>query len=136
MDVNVVIVEDDPTNALVLKMILAKMGGHEVTVTESVETVQSLIRAGRVDVVIMDISLTNTLHEGRRIDGVEFTRILLADERCRGTPVILTTAHAMKGDAERLMRESGAAGYVSKPISDLRAFVGQVETCARLARQP
>jgi two-component system, cell cycle response regulator DivK len=127
----IVIVEDDSMNALVMSKILTRIGGHQVTVLEAVEAVQSLIQLGEVDVVVMDVSLSNTLHEGRAIDGVEFVRLLRADHRHAGVPILLATAHAMKGDAERLIAESGADGYVAKPISDPHAFVAKVEACAR-----
>ena len=41
-------------------------------------------------------------------------------------PVMLATAHAMRGDPESLLAESGADDYVSKPILDHQAFVEQV----------
>lgn len=118
-------------NALVMSKILTRIGGHQVTVTESVETVRSLVRAGEMDVVVMDVSLSHTFYKGRAIDGIEFTRLLRADDLTRRLRVLLATAHAMKGDAERLLQESGADGYVAKPISDPQAFVSQVEACAR-----
>jgi len=37
-------------------------------------------------------------------------------------PVLLCTAHAMRGDAERLLKESGADDYVAKPITDHERF--------------
>jgi CheY-like chemotaxis protein len=45
-----------------------------------------------------------------------------------GVPVILATAHAMRGDAENLLAESGANDYVAKPIVDHGAFVAQVKS--------
>jgi CheY-like chemotaxis protein len=39
----------------------------------------------------------------------------------------------MKGDAERLIRESGADAYIAKPIGDPQGFVEKVEACARRA---
>lgn len=128
---HIVIVEDDPKCALVMSRILSRVGGHQVTITESVESVKSLVRSKLADVVVMDVSLANTKHDGRAIDGVSFARLLRADEQSRGVPVLLATAYAMSGDAERLMRESGADGYFAKPISDPRAFVSAVEACAR-----
>ena len=129
----IVIVEDDPMNALVMSKILTRLGGHHVTVSESVEAVFGLIRTSHVDVLVMDVSLSNTVHEGRPIDGIEFTRLLKADERLAAVPVLLATAHAMKGDAERLIRESGADAYIAKPIGDPQGFVAKVEACARRA---
>jgi CheY-like chemotaxis protein len=129
----IVIVEDDPMNALVMSKILTRIGGHHVTVLESVEMVLTLIRTTHIDVVVMDVSLSNTVFQGQSIDGVEFTRLLKADDGTRAVPVLLATAHAMKGDAERLLRESGADDYVAKPISDPQGFVAKVEACARRA---
>jgi two-component system cell cycle response regulator DivK len=127
----IVIVEDDPMNALVMSKILTRIGGHQVTVLESVESVLTLIHTIRVDVIVMDVSLSNTTFGGRSIDGIEFTRLLKADDPAAPVPVLLATAHAMKGDAERLMRESGADAYIAKPITDPQGFVTKVEACAR-----
>jgi CheY-like chemotaxis protein len=49
-------------------------------------------------------------------------------------PVLLATAHAMRGDAEKLLADSGADGYVSKPIIDhdefARRALGMMERAA------
>jgi CheY-like chemotaxis protein len=130
--VRVVIVEDDRMNAIVMNKFLTRLGGHQVTITESVEKVRELIQAGQVDVLVMDVSLSNTVYEGRAIDGIEFIRVIRAEEAGRAIPILLATAHAMKGDAERFMRESGADGYIAKPVVDPRKFVSQVESCVRV----
>jgi two-component system cell cycle response regulator DivK len=132
--VHIVIVEDDAMNALVMSKILTRVGGHQVTVMESVEQVQGLIQTGKVDLLVMDVSLSNTVYQGRAIDGVEFTRLLKRDGCLSAVPVMLATAHAMKGDAERLLHESGADAYIAKPISDPQMFVARVEACARGAK--
>jgi two-component system cell cycle response regulator DivK len=131
--VRVVIVEDDRMNAIVMNKFLTRLGGHQVTTTESVEKVRELIRAGEVDVVVMDVSLSNTRYQGRSIDGVEFIRVIRAEEEGRTIPILVATAHAMKGDAERLIRESGADGYIAKPLVDPQQFVSQVESCVRVS---
>ena len=41
-------------------------------------------------------------------------------------PVILATAHAMFGDRERFISETGAEHYISKPIHDPDLFLGEV----------
>jgi CheY-like chemotaxis protein len=41
-------------------------------------------------------------------------------------PIVLVTAHAMAGDRENFLAESGADGYISKPVVDHQEFVDQI----------
>ncbi|MEY2979447.1 MAG: hypothetical protein RLZZ435_3586, partial [Cyanobacteriota bacterium] len=41
-------------------------------------------------------------------------------------PIILVTAHAMQGDRENFLSQSGADGYISKPVVDQDAFVEKI----------
>ncbi|MEM7773329.1 MAG: response regulator, partial [Cyanobacteria bacterium P01_A01_bin.37] len=43
-----------------------------------------------------------------------------------GLPVILVTAHAMQGDRENFLKQSGADSYISKPVVDHQQFVDQI----------
>jgi two-component system, cell cycle response regulator DivK len=122
----ILVVEDDAHNATLFRKLLEKRCGARVTVTESVAEVLNLARAGAVRLVVMDVSLGNSRWEGRSLSGVDITRMLKADPATAAIPVLLATAHAMRGDAEQLLTESGADGYVSKPILDHDAFVRQV----------
>jgi response regulator RpfG family c-di-GMP phosphodiesterase len=56
--------------------------------------------------------------DGKPIDGVGLCQRIKRSTADRPVPVILVTANAMRGDAERLLHESGADDYVSKPIQD------------------
>ena len=125
---HVLVVEDDAVNALLFRMILEKRGGYRVSVTEAPEQVLAAVRDGSVDLVIMDVSLSHSRYEGRPVNGVELCRLLKQDPASAGTPVLLATAHAMRGDAESLLAQSGANHYVSKPILDHDAFVAQVRS--------
>lgn len=125
----ILIVEDDPGNALVMKTILVRLGGMRVEITEDGDRV--LAQAPAVDLVLMDVSLSSTKVGGVPVDGLELTRHL---KRLSDPPrVLLATAHAMRGDRERFLSESGADGYVAKPITDHAFFV---ETVRSLLREP
>jgi CheY-like chemotaxis protein len=67
------------------------------------------------------------------VNGVDLCRILKGDPATAGTPVLLATAHAMRGDQVALMRDSGADDYVAKPIIDHVSFVAQVSSRMRSA---
>lgn len=129
--INVLVVEDDPHNALLFRKLLERRGGCTVIVTESAQEVFDHVRAGAIDLVIMDVSLANTTWQGAPVNGIDLTRILKQDPATRAVPVVLATAHAMRGDAESFVRESFADGYVSKPILDHAAFIAQVHGFVR-----
>lgn len=120
------VVEDDAHNAMLFRKLLEKRCGCTVTVTEVAEEVLQACRAGEVDLVIMDVSLNNSRWEGKPINGVEICRLLKQDPATAHIPVLLATAHAMRGDAEALMAESGADDYVAKPIVDHEQFVARI----------
>lgn len=123
---HLLVVEDDPHNAVLFRKLLEKRCGYRVTVTESVEEVLRLCRGGDIRLVIMDVSLANSRWEGRGMNGVEISRMLKDDPATAAIPVILATAHAMRGDAEQLLVESGADGYIAKPIIDHEAFANTI----------
>jgi two-component system, cell cycle response regulator DivK len=122
----VLIVEDDPINARVFSKILTKRGGMAVKHTEDVEEVLQIAQARSADIVLMDVSLSRSMYQGKSVDGIRLTQILKADPSTQGLPVILVTAHAMEGDRENFLKLSGADDYISKPVVDHEAFVNQI----------
>jgi len=130
---HVVVVEDDAHNATLFRKILEKRAGARVTITEDPAEVLELVRSANLSLVLLDVSLRSSYWQGQLVGGVEICRLIRA-ESPRHVPVLLATAHAMRGDAERLLAESGADGYVSKPIMDYARFaelvIGMMERAA------
>jgi two-component system cell cycle response regulator DivK len=62
------------------------------------------------DLILMDLSLP-------RMDGWEATRRLKENETTARIPVIVLSAHAMRGDEERA-RASGCDDFLTKPIDE------------------
>ncbi|NJL00906.1 MAG: response regulator [Spirulinaceae cyanobacterium SM2_1_0] len=122
----VLIVEDDPVNMRVFSKILTKRGGLEVKGTEDVEEVMRSAQAGEVDIILMDVSLAHSVYQGKSVDGIKIAQMLKADPSTSALPIILVTAHAMEGDRENFLKQSGADGYISKPIVDHQEFVNQI----------
>jgi two-component system cell cycle response regulator DivK len=69
-------------------------------------------RAFAPDLVVMDIQMPH-------ISGLELIEQMKADAELRRPPIMAVTAYAARGDEERI-RDAGAEGYVSKPISVVR----------------
>ncbi|MEM9542459.1 MAG: response regulator [Cyanobacteria bacterium P01_E01_bin.42] len=122
----VLIVEDDPFNLRVFSKILKKRGGMEVRATEDVEEVINVARSGEADIILMDVSLAHSVYQGEAVDGLQITQMLKADPQTADLPIILVTAHAMEGDRENFLKQSGADGYISKPIVDQQEFVDTI----------
>lgn len=70
-----------------------------------------------VDLILMDIVMP-------RMDGIQATKRLKADERFRDIPVIMVTVRDEAASLERAL-EAGAIDYISKPVNRL-------ELCARV----
>ncbi len=126
--VTVLIVEDDPINLRIFSKILIKKGGLEVKGTENVDDVITLAESGEIDVILMDVSLSNSYYQGEAIDGIAITKMLKANPLTANLPIILVTAHAMRGDKEKFLSESNADGYISKPVVDHDLFVSQIKS--------
>lgn len=122
----VLIVEDDLMNAKVFSKILQKRGGLGVRHTENVDEVMQIAQDGEADIILMDVSLARSVYQGKSVDGIKITQILKSDPNTAKLPIILVTAHAMEGDRESFLKQSGADGYISKPVIDHQAFVDQV----------
>ena len=119
----VLVVEDDPANALLVETILTRLGGFDVIRSDDGDEILEIVTSRPISAALMDVSLKNTRVGGTKVDGVELTRRIRSLPGGVGLPVILLTAHAMKGDRERLLFSSGANDYVAKPIADQHALV-------------
>ena len=122
----VLIVEDDMVNARVFSKILTKRGGLNVKHTENVEEVMITAQKKEADVILMDVSLSHSVYKGKPVDGIEITQMLKGNPETAEVPVILVTAHAMDGDRESFLNQSGADGYISKPVVDHQKFVDDI----------
>ena len=124
----ILIVEDDQVNARVFSKILTKRGGLTVRHTEDVAEVVKIARSKEADLILMDVSLSRSVYNGRAVDGITITQILKSDPQTTKLPIILVTAHAMAGDRESFLRESGADDYISKPVVDHQKFIIHIKS--------
>jgi len=57
-----------------------------------VEEILRLAQEADLAAIIMDVSLTRSSYEGRKVDGIFITQLLKKDEITRHIPVLLATA--------------------------------------------
>lgn len=122
----IMVVEDDPMSAKFFELTLKRRGNFDVIVTEDVYQILHLARQGLIDMIVMDVSLCNSYHNGEQVDGITLSQLIKKDKSSKEIPILLATAHAMKGEQEAFLKESGADGYVSKPVVDPDEFIRKV----------
>jgi CheY-like chemotaxis protein len=104
----VLVVDDNPHNRELASQLLEDRY-TVVTAADGEEALES-IAATAPDLVLMDISMP-------KMDGFEALRRLRANGTTRHLPVVALTAHAIRGDRERMLN-AGFDGYVSKPLDE------------------
>ncbi len=106
---SVLVAEDNPINALVVRTLLQREGHTVVHVTTGTGAVEASARQ-RFDLVLMNIQMPD-------LDGLEATRLIRTREGLAGErlPIYALTANAMRGDIDRC-REAGMDDYLTKPL--------------------
>ena len=127
MAARILVVEDDGLTRDLFVKVLSRVGGYETEATEDAEEIIKLVKERKVDLVLMDVSLTQSWLDGDEMDGVELSRILKTDPATKDVPVILISAFADPKDVSSMLEESSADGYVAKPVTDFQVFIGKIE---------
>lgn len=123
MGQKILVVEDNELNLRLFCDLLRAHGYAAEPVRDGREAV-ARARAFAPDLVVMDIQMPH-------VTGLELIEQMKADPELMATPIMAVTAYAAKGDEERI-RDAGAEGYVSKPISVVK-FVEAVGTLLKIA---
>lgn len=123
----VLIVEDNQSVAKFYALALERRGQFNSVHGHTADEVLEHARTGRVDLILLDVSLASFTYQNRPIDGLELSRLLKSDPQTRHIPILLATAHAMVGDRERFLETSSADDYLQKPIYDPDILVEKVK---------
>jgi two-component system cell cycle response regulator DivK len=114
----VLIVDDNPMNMKLVRVLLTGEGYEVRTAADALEALD-ILKEWRPLLILMDIQLPG-------IDGLELTHRLKADSATDQIIIIGLTAYAMKGDEERILA-AGCDAYIAKPI-DTRMLPGVIAT--------
>jgi CheY-like chemotaxis protein len=104
----VLVVEDNPINALLMEHMLNHWGYESVHVSNG-QAAFNWLAENRPLLVLMDIHLPG-------MDGLEITRRIRQHEEWADIPIVATTALARSRDRDRCL-EAGMQDYISKPIN-------------------
>lgn len=112
----ILIVEDNPQNLKLFKLIVEAQG-HQCLTAEDGEAGVAKARQEVPDLILMDIQMPT-------MDGISALRLLRQEGETKDIPVIALTSYAMKGDQERFLAQ-GFNCYLAKPVckEDLVAMI-------------
>jgi len=101
-------IEDNEYNRKIVRRL---MGGTEYRLVEAVDAESGVAMAQQAppQLILMDVQLP-------KLSGLDATRILKADPRTSGIPIIIITSFALSGDREKAAA-AGADSYLAKPYS-------------------
>ena len=119
----ILMIEDNESNAYLARFLLERRG-HEVVVAASGAEGVSVARAGRYDLILLDLRLPDG-------DGCDFVPGLVPPG-LDPTPVIAVSAHALAADRSRAI-ELGCCAFIEKPI-DVTTFAQRIEEIAASRR--
>ena len=123
-DIKVMVVEDDPINLKLMKMLLSKYNFITYACPDA-ESAQDILKTETPDIILMDLGLPG-------INGLELTEKLKNStlDILRNIKIIAVTAYARNIDKERAM-QAGCDGFISKPINihqvidDIHLLIGR-----------
>ena len=116
MNEKILIVEDNPIHMKLMEMTFRAKHYTFLQASDGEEAIDIAMRE-HPDLILMDIRLP-------KMDGFEVTKKLRENRAFSHTPIIALTAHAMRGDKDRVM-EAGCDMYITKPI-DTRKLPGVI----------
>lgn len=108
MTKRIMVVEDNDLNRKLFCDVL-QAGGFDVEPVADGHSAIERARAFIPNLVVMDIQLQD-------VSGLDLIASMKDDASLGDVPVLAVTAYAGKGDEQRI-REVGAEGYLSKPVS-------------------
>ncbi len=102
---NILVIDDDPDIGRMIQMIL-EHNGYEVSVLESAENAEEILRNNSIDLVILDMLLSGA-------NGIDLVAGFKNDTAIAHIPVMMMSAHP---DAKQICIKAGADDYISKPF--------------------
>ncbi len=115
----ILLVEDSPQNQELVCAMLSKQGYH-VDVAENGEDGVAAARAHPYDLILMDMQMP-------RMDGVEATRRIRAEQGAASRlPILAMTANVLP-EQRTALRDAGVSDYIAKPFkkAELLAMIDQ-----------
>ncbi|WP_299521083.1 response regulator [Winogradskyella sp.] len=118
---NILLIEDDMIEVMKLKRAKGSLGlNHNITEANNGEDALKLLKQKDYlpDIILLDLNMP-------KINGIEFLKILKADDQLRYIPTVVLTTSSNQRDLLECYK-IGIAGYVLKPLK-YEDYVSKIE---------
>ncbi len=108
----ILIVDDDPVNLMVLRRLIGRRAAYRILEAIDGQSALDLAQANPdLDLILLDVQMGE-------ISGIDVCHILKNNPRTRAIPIILISAVHTDDESIAEGLESGADGYITKPVDD------------------
>ncbi|HET8903320.1 MAG TPA: chemotaxis response regulator CheY [Saccharospirillum sp.] len=108
-NMKILVVDDFSTMRRIVKNLLRDLGFSNTHEADDGNTAWPMLQSGDFDFVVTDWNMPG-------MTGIDLLKKIRADERLKGTPVLMVTAEA-KRDQIVAAAQAGVNGYVVKPFT-------------------
>ncbi len=121
----VVVVEDDELASQLYQFYFTRYGIKSF-ISDNASEVIDFIKRENVGLLIMDINLTNTYINGKKVDGLEFTKFLKSNETTKNIPIMYVTGTTLNYAKETESIYFDAVDVITKPIINFKLFIQKI----------
>lgn len=126
MSGKILIVEDDSFTNYFYKVFFEKTK-YNVIFSEDGNQIFEILAKDDINLILMDINLTNTFLNKELVDGVFLSQKIKDHPEHKNVPILLVTAYAKGYGPKNYFEESLADDYIVKPISDFNELLTKIE---------
>ena len=119
------IVEDDSIMRKFYSVIFLR-NGFESYITDDGDDIMEYLKTHYVDLIILDINLTNTYLNGKQINGLALLSIIKQIRSLERIPIVLVTGHSFPQDKAVPLINNSTGTWVTKPIVNYSEFVNKI----------
>lgn len=121
----VCVVEDDELASQLYQFYFNRYGIKSY-ISDNAQEIIKFIKEENVGLIIMDINLTNTFINGKKVDGLQFTKYLKNNNETKHIPIMYVTGTNIEYGKETEDIYVDAVDVINKPISNFNLFIQKI----------
>jgi CheY-like chemotaxis protein len=121
----VAVVEDDELASQLYQFYFNRYGIKSF-ISDNADDIIKFLQDEDVGLLIMDINLSNTFINGKKVDGIQFTKYLKSNEETKHIPIMYVTGTSIEYGKETEDIYVDAVDVINKPIANFNLFIQKI----------